>query len=327
MRLTSREREIVEIVRKEPLISQDELAARLNITRSSVAVHISNLMKKGIILGKGYVFNERVSCVVLGECHVAINVTPSTGMQAAIGMSMGGFGFTMSRSLTKFGLDVKLLSIFGTDEDGDRLLSAIQKSAVDVAHAYRPNGTSSTKIVNIRSKDNPVSFEQSFNTWDYQKLLDAKEWLAVNCQWLVVQPRLMELVLSRMRGHEELDRKFICTCLSTAELDQMPSDLSLVQLIVLGCQSDEMNSSRVQDQGFIERGAGNVVVTDGRNIISVSTPEGSHEIPVPPGQGFDLPHGLNDFACGVIYGLTGGYPVRQAIRIGMGVVNRVEARE
>ncbi|MGE5415289.1 MAG: PfkB family carbohydrate kinase [Acidobacteriota bacterium] len=327
MRLTVREREIVEIVRKEPLISQDELAARLKITRSSVAVHISNLMKKGIILGKGYVFNERVSCVVLGECHMAINVTPSTGVQAAIDMSMGGFGFTMSRSLCKFGLDVKLLSIFGTDEDGDRLLSATQKAAVDVAHVYRPNGTNSTKIVNIRSQDNPISYEQSFNTWDYQKLLDAKEWLAINCQWLVVQPRLMELVTSRISGREELDRKFICTSLGTSDLDQLPYDLSLVQLIVLGCQSEEMNSSRVQDQGFIERGAGNVVVTDGRNLIAVSTREGSHEIPVPPGQGFDLPHGLNDFACGVIYGLTGGYPVRQAIRIGMGVVNRVEARE
>ena len=36
------------------MISQQELADRAGITRSSVAVHISNLMKKGCIAGKGY---------------------------------------------------------------------------------------------------------------------------------------------------------------------------------------------------------------------------------------------------------------------------------
>ncbi len=43
MPVTSREREICDLLRREPLISQEELAMRLGITRSSVAVHISNL--------------------------------------------------------------------------------------------------------------------------------------------------------------------------------------------------------------------------------------------------------------------------------------------
>ena len=55
MRLTSREKELFEVLKNEPLISQDELSRRFGITRSSVAVHISNLMKKGVILGKGYI--------------------------------------------------------------------------------------------------------------------------------------------------------------------------------------------------------------------------------------------------------------------------------
>ena len=37
------------------MIQQQEIADRLGITRSSVAVHISNLTKKGCIAGKGYV--------------------------------------------------------------------------------------------------------------------------------------------------------------------------------------------------------------------------------------------------------------------------------
>ena len=49
--MTRREQEILEIIKEKPTIEQSELAAMLGITRSSVAVHIANLQKKGYILG------------------------------------------------------------------------------------------------------------------------------------------------------------------------------------------------------------------------------------------------------------------------------------
>ena len=52
--MTQRERQILQWIEENPMISQQELADRAGITRSSVAVHISNLMKKGYIAGKGY---------------------------------------------------------------------------------------------------------------------------------------------------------------------------------------------------------------------------------------------------------------------------------
>ena len=51
--MTQRERQILNWIEADPMISQQELAERAGITRSSVAVHISNLMKKGCIAGKG----------------------------------------------------------------------------------------------------------------------------------------------------------------------------------------------------------------------------------------------------------------------------------
>ena len=53
--ITERERQLLGWIAENPLISQQELAAKAGITRSSVAVHISNLMKKGFIQGKGYI--------------------------------------------------------------------------------------------------------------------------------------------------------------------------------------------------------------------------------------------------------------------------------
>ena len=56
--MTRREQEILAWIREDPLISQQELARRAGITRSSVAVHISNLMRKGLIRGRGYLLGE-----------------------------------------------------------------------------------------------------------------------------------------------------------------------------------------------------------------------------------------------------------------------------
>ena len=46
--MTKREKEIIDILRKEPMISQIDLAKRLGISRSSAAVHITNMMKKAL---------------------------------------------------------------------------------------------------------------------------------------------------------------------------------------------------------------------------------------------------------------------------------------
>lgn len=53
--MTQREQQILDWITEDPMISQEALAERAGITRSSVAVHISNLMKKGHIVGRGYI--------------------------------------------------------------------------------------------------------------------------------------------------------------------------------------------------------------------------------------------------------------------------------
>ena len=56
--MTLREKEILQILKNNPMISQQEIADMLDISRASVAVHITNLMKKGQILGKGYILRK-----------------------------------------------------------------------------------------------------------------------------------------------------------------------------------------------------------------------------------------------------------------------------
>lgn len=58
--MTQKEKEIIDLIIQNPNLKQNELADLLNISRMSVAVHISNLMKRNIILGKQYVLDKEV---------------------------------------------------------------------------------------------------------------------------------------------------------------------------------------------------------------------------------------------------------------------------
>ena len=52
--MTKREQQIYDLITSNPFISQDEIASELHITRASVSVYITNMIKKGIIIGRGY---------------------------------------------------------------------------------------------------------------------------------------------------------------------------------------------------------------------------------------------------------------------------------
>lgn len=75
--MTNREREILSWLRRDPLIPQQALADRLGITRSSVGVHISNLMQKGYILGKGYILANEGRVAVVGAPTLISTVFPA----------------------------------------------------------------------------------------------------------------------------------------------------------------------------------------------------------------------------------------------------------
>ena len=77
--MTRRERQLLEWIRENPCISQQELADKAGITRSSAAVHISNLMRKGYIAGRGYLLREAPYIAVVGGVNMDIGAVSEMG--------------------------------------------------------------------------------------------------------------------------------------------------------------------------------------------------------------------------------------------------------
>ncbi|RFT37044.1 kinase, partial [Bifidobacteriaceae bacterium NR015] len=64
--MTEREQQILTWIQQNPMISQQELANLAGITRSGVAAHISNLIRKGYLRGKGYIVTPPSYVTVVG---------------------------------------------------------------------------------------------------------------------------------------------------------------------------------------------------------------------------------------------------------------------
>ena len=122
--MTQRERQILQLIEADPMISQQTIADELGITRSSVAVHISNLMSKGHIAGRGYVLRSGSSVVVVG-----------------------GVGRNIAHNLSLMGTDVRLLTAYGDDVHGQKIAASCSELGIDLSHA-RPitGGTTSTYL-------------------------------------------------------------------------------------------------------------------------------------------------------------------------------------
>ena len=151
--MTQRERQILELIAANPMISQQELADTLNITRSSVAVHISNLLKKGYIAGKGYVLRTGAYAVVVGGVNVDIGGRSFGKLVAAdsnpgrVSISLGGVGRNIAHNMTLMGLDVKMLTAMGEDVYGSRIISSCAELGIDISHALRlPECATSTYL-------------------------------------------------------------------------------------------------------------------------------------------------------------------------------------
>lgn len=112
--MTQRERQILQWIEADPMISQEALAERAGITRSSVAVHISNLMKKGYIAGKGYVLRSGTYAAVVGGVNVDIggqSYAPLVARDSNPGrvrISLGGVGRNIAHNMSLLGVDVRL---------------------------------------------------------------------------------------------------------------------------------------------------------------------------------------------------------------------------
>lgn len=165
--MTQRERQILQLIEKDPMISQQELAERLGITRSSVAVHISNLIKKGAIAGKGYVLRTGSYAVVVGGVNVDIGgqsfapLVAEDSNPGRVRMSLGGVGRNIAHNMSLMGIDVRMLTAYGDDTYGQRIATSCAELGIDLSHTLRLSDASTSTYLYLTDEKGEMALAVS----------------------------------------------------------------------------------------------------------------------------------------------------------------------
>lgn len=153
--MTQREREIFEIIRQDPMMEQSEIALKLNITRSSVAVHIANLQKKGYVLGRGYLLKEQEYVVGIGAANVDVHgrsrapIILRDSNPGKMVTSAGGVTRNVCENLSRLGASVKLISALGDDVYGAQIRQECSAAGIDFSHSMTVENHSSSTYISI----------------------------------------------------------------------------------------------------------------------------------------------------------------------------------
>ncbi|GAA0737840.1 PfkB family carbohydrate kinase [Clostridium oceanicum] len=158
--MTGREKEILDLIEKNPLMSQKEIANILGITRSSVAVHITNLLKKGKILGKGYIVSKGDDYVsIIGGANMDLQGFPEKQLilkdsnPGKTKVSLGGVGRNIGENLTKLNVSTKLISAVGDDMYGKKILDEARFIGLDMEHSLIIKEEATSTYLSVLNED------------------------------------------------------------------------------------------------------------------------------------------------------------------------------
>ncbi len=150
MRLTDREQQVIDLLRRDPTMTSDAMADRLGTTRAAINVHLSNLTKKGAIRGRGYILSDGPTVVVVGGSNLDVKartidpLQPRTSNPGRGGMAPGGVGRNIAENLARLGTRTVLISSIGRDPSGETVMAQTAAAGVRMEYVHRtdrPTGT------------------------------------------------------------------------------------------------------------------------------------------------------------------------------------------
>jgi pseudouridine kinase len=326
-RLTAREKEILAILKKNPMLAQDGLAEQLHI------------------IGRGYIFDEHSGMVVVGKARLDVNVAvaPSPSETVAfharrfgaddsrpglIKLSGAGNGYLLSLELARRHLEPVLLTFLGRDEIGDRMLDALLGNGVNVQNIFRsheiPTGkrlvfsstAESTMLIKDDVSELPLGLDAISSKEDLIKntriLLIDGELPLKTVSYLVSIAVSNNIVVSVIGWPLCLLRKQGLLAYSRFFLVYTAKELSVQLQSDLPAEPEELFPAcrKIVGEGCYAL----VVLFEDQGLI-LATAEETVYLPASPLQ---EPGTAMSVVAGIVEGLTSGFRIRMAVRRAMG---------
>lgn len=273
--MTQRERQILRWIEEDPMITQQELAERAGITRSSAAVHVSNLMKKGHIAGRGYILRTAPYAVVVGGANMDIGgrsmgpLVPRDSNPGQVRMSLGGVGRNIAHNMALLGLDVRLLTAFGDDLYAQRIAASCGELGIDISRSLQvPGGRTSTYLF---IADEKGEMELALSDMDIYRhitpaFLAARTALLQNAQLVVVDANIPAEAIAWIADH--VTPPVFADPVSTAKAERLRPVLGKLHTLKPNrIEAELLSGVAITDEAGLNRAADKLLETGLRRVF------------------------------------------------------------
>lgn len=240
---TSKKQQLLELIRANPFISQQELADQLHLSRSAVAGHISALIRERQLLGRAYVLPERRAIACIGaanldrKLHTLDKLVPGTSNPARQGEAFGGVARNIAENLARMGADVALLTAVGNDASGRALLAHADGINIDTRATPRLDDAATGTYTAVLDHDGEMAVALA-DMAIYERLtpgfMAARRQQRANASLVVADLNLpVDTVAQLVHDAREDEVPLVIVAVSEPKMARLPQDLLGVRLLIL----------------------------------------------------------------------------------------------
>ncbi|NLR32080.1 PfkB family carbohydrate kinase [Levilactobacillus tujiorum] len=292
--MLSREQQILEWIKQNPMISQNELAELAGITRSGVAAHISNLVKKGFLQGKGYIVSPENYVAVVGGITLDIFGIPNSEViekksnTGVIYSDVGGLGRNIAVDLTKLEIPNYFISVYGHDSAGEEFKKDALEKNLDITYSKQISSIPTSRYLYI----NQTSAKRIFGVDDSRihdeitpEFLKERMNILSNAKMIVLDPNLPEQTISWI--YQNFEQPLFADSIN--KLSRLKNGIEALDTLVLNADEStaitdveikDHNSAKKCAAELVDMGISNVFIYDAQLGFFYQTKSNAFYFPV-----------------------------------------------
>ncbi|QUW21459.1 winged helix-turn-helix transcriptional regulator [Sporosarcina sp. Marseille-Q4063] len=332
----NKEKQILHHIKINPFISQQELSAKVGLSRSAVANYIANLTKRGEIKGRAYILQEESSIVCIGGANTDRKARSDQEVRLYSSNPVkttevcGGVARNFAENLSRLGYNTSLMTSIGDDKEGDWLLQETKNHGVDVSQVWilqtERTGTYTTLLdengetvvamadMNIYEKITIPMIEEKWSYIVASQAVFMDTNISVEC---------IDYVINRCRDE---NISLYIDPISSAKVNKLPHRLEGVEVLMLSQEEAEVLGEAKIDSiedcentanKIRERGVQKVIILLSDQGVYYSSPTESGHLSPFKTEIVDVTGASDAFSSCTIYGLLHEESLLTACQLGL----------
>ncbi|SDL36074.1 carbohydrate kinase [Lacicoccus qingdaonensis] len=334
--MNEKEQMVLDNIKENPFISQQELSDKVGLSRSTVANIISGLIKKEYVQGKAYVLSDEYPIVCIGAAnvdrkfYVTDQLMHGTSNPIQSTKSIGGVARNIGENLGRLSQDVTLITACGVDSEWETIRTLTSPFInLDYVHQIGNKSTGSYTALISESGDMEYGFAD-MEVYDEltPEVLIQNTYILRRAKCIIADLNIPRASLEFLCAYaEKHDIKVVLIPVSGPKMKNLPHNLHAVNWMIVNrdetesyfdmrikTEEDLMESARKWNGAGVEH----VIVTNGSSSLAYSTgDEASVHIIEKSAKVTDVTGAGDSFSAAVVYGWLKGMDIEDTIKLGM----------